>query len=238
MEATVAPFDVTTLTAASSLDEVRGAMRALLRPRGFTASALGGFIPTREGGRPFFYYRDWPDDWLALYTRENFAAHDFGVAEARLRFQPFTWTQAKAERELSIGEKRVWQAALDHGWKNGVNVPIHGPAGYFGLAAFAATHDDISPAQVDQIASLARTAHQRCREISGEAGALQLRASLSSRELECLRWVAAGLSDPEIGARLNLSAQTVKGYVDEARRKLGARTRAQALLIAYTAGLV
>jgi DNA-binding CsgD family transcriptional regulator len=51
---------------------------------------------------------------------------------------------------------------------------------------------------------------------------------LTARELECLREVGAGKSDREIGTTLGISRTTVKYYLERARLKLGARTRAQA----------
>jgi DNA-binding NarL/FixJ family response regulator len=39
--------------------------------------------------------------------------------------------------------------------------------------------------------------------------------------------VACGLTNPEIAARLGVSAGTVKDHVSSALRKLGARTRAE-----------
>lgn len=232
------PDSVRRLAGCVSMEDVRDMARATLRPLGFTASAIGGFAPLVSGAKPFFYYQDWPAHWLALYARENFAASDFGVAEARRRNAPFTWLEAKAARKLSSDEKRVWRAVLDHGWRDGVNVPIHGPAGYFGLVAFAADHDGISPRMVSELAAFGIAAHRRCRELSGDQHATRPTARLSSRELEALRWVAAGLADAEIGGRMSISAHTAKGYVDSARVKLSARTRAQAVLMAYVDGLI
>jgi PAS domain S-box-containing protein len=56
--------------------------------------------------------------------------------------------------------------------------------------------------------------------------------SLSEREREVLRCVSAGLSSEEIAVRLVISAATVRSHVENAMRKLGARTRAQAVAIA------
>jgi DNA-binding CsgD family transcriptional regulator len=55
---------------------------------------------------------------------------------------------------------------------------------------------------------------------------------LTPRERECLRWVAAGKTDWEIGQILTISEQTAHGYVQNALAKLGARTRAQAVALA------
>lgn len=52
---------------------------------------------------------------------------------------------------------------------------------------------------------------------------------LSARESQVLQLVAAGLVDPEIAARLGVSRDTVSAHVKNALRKLGVRTRAQAV---------
>lgn len=52
---------------------------------------------------------------------------------------------------------------------------------------------------------------------------------LTARERDALRWVAEGKSDWEISVILGLSQTTVRFHVDNARRKLGAVNRAQAV---------
>jgi DNA-binding NarL/FixJ family response regulator len=50
--------------------------------------------------------------------------------------------------------------------------------------------------------------------------------------------VAEGLSNDEIAARFVLSPATVKTHVNRAMMKLGARDRAQLVVLAYESGLV
>jgi DNA-binding CsgD family transcriptional regulator len=50
--------------------------------------------------------------------------------------------------------------------------------------------------------------------------------------------VALGLSNDEIAERLFLSPLTVKTHINRAMAKLGARDRAQLVVIAYQCGLV
>jgi len=61
---------------------------------------------------------------------------------------------------------------------------------------------------------------------------------LTDREREVLVLVAHGLSNDQIAERLHLSPLTAKTHVNRAMTKLGARDRAQLVVIAYQNGLV
>ena len=61
---------------------------------------------------------------------------------------------------------------------------------------------------------------------------------LTQREREVLALVGRGLSNHEIGAELSLSPATARTHVSHAMGKLGARDRAQLVVIAFETGLV
>jgi DNA-binding NarL/FixJ family response regulator len=63
-------------------------------------------------------------------------------------------------------------------------------------------------------------------------------AGLTDREREVMTLVAEGLSNDEIAARLFLSPLTAKTHVSRIMTKLGARDRAQLVVMAYETGLV
>ncbi|MFJ4650828.1 response regulator [Nocardia sp. NPDC088792] len=63
-------------------------------------------------------------------------------------------------------------------------------------------------------------------------------APLTPREREVVTLVATGLSNDEIAERLYVTALTAKTHVNRAMTKLGARDRAQLVVIAYQTGLV
>jgi DNA-binding NarL/FixJ family response regulator len=67
------------------------------------------------------------------------------------------------------------------------------------------------------------------------AGALE---QLTDREREVMALVGIGLSNEEIARRLVVSPLTAKTHVSRAMTKLGARDRAQLVVLAYESGLV
>ncbi|MYT29512.1 MULTISPECIES: response regulator transcription factor [unclassified Streptomyces] len=60
---------------------------------------------------------------------------------------------------------------------------------------------------------------------------------LTAREVEVLRLVAAGQSNPEIARTLHVSTATVKTHINNLFAKAGLRDRAQAIHYAYRHGL-
>ncbi|MEU3617957.1 response regulator transcription factor [Streptomyces sp. NPDC006872] len=63
-------------------------------------------------------------------------------------------------------------------------------------------------------------------------------ATLTPREREVVTWIGSGLSNDEIARRLFVAPVTVKTHANRAMAKLGARDRAQLVVIAYETGLV
>ncbi|WP_025274375.1 response regulator [Haloglycomyces albus] len=61
---------------------------------------------------------------------------------------------------------------------------------------------------------------------------------LTGREREVLRLVAAGLSNRELAEHLYISPATAKTHVSRVMQKLGARDRAQLVVMGYESGLV
>jgi len=61
---------------------------------------------------------------------------------------------------------------------------------------------------------------------------------LTERELQVLELIGRGLSNREIADRLILGEATIKTHVGRVFAKLGVRDRAQAVVVAYEAGVI
>jgi DNA-binding NarL/FixJ family response regulator len=89
----------------------------------------------------------------------------------------------------------------------------------------------LSPAVTRRVMDAAIGAHPNATQTAPLAG-------LTDRERDVLVEVAGGRSNDEIAAALHLSPATVRTYVSHLLTKLGARDRAQLVVVAYRTGLV
>jgi DNA-binding NarL/FixJ family response regulator len=64
------------------------------------------------------------------------------------------------------------------------------------------------------------------------------RVQLNDREIETLTWVARGKTSAEIARKLGLVKRTVDFHIDNARIKLAAATRTEAVIKAVTTSLI
>ena len=199
--------------------------------QGYTASACRSFAASESPGGWHFFFRDCPHEWPKLSDAKNFGARSAVLDEARKRVTPFTWQEVKAGRSFSPAEQEVWEASAAFGWINGFVVPIHGPFGYFACVGMDSPERDLDW-RVEtrlQLQMIALLTHERCVELSAPSRSRHPGELLSAREGECLRWVAAGKTDWEIGMILGISSATVRFHIDRARGKLGVRSRAHAV---------
>ncbi len=67
---------------------------------------------------------------------------------------------------------------------------------------------------------------------------LPRRAELNDRQIQVLTWVARGMTSAEIARELRLSKRTVDFHINNARIKLRAATRAEAVIKAVADGLI
>jgi LuxR family quorum sensing-dependent transcriptional regulator len=221
----------------ATLDEVNEAFRAAIAREGYTTSVSRAWLYGADRTSSRLYFRNWTKEWAKLSDEKDFVSKSPVIAEARRRIAPFTWLEVRQQRPLSSSEREVLGIVGEFGFHNGFVVPVHGPAGYFATVALSTPEKnlDFSVEARAKLWMLALLTHERCFALSPFSQ--QSQSELSGRELECLRWVAAGKTDWEIGVILSISSSTVRFHVDRARMKLGTQTRAQAVARVALLGL-
>ncbi|AOH82693.1 helix-turn-helix transcriptional regulator [Sphingomonas panacis] len=123
-------------------------------------------------------------------------------------------------------------------------VPIHLPFGQIGAASFLSPdplEEDLSGAYdvvADALAVLARAFIQSYVKVTAHVRQDVAGVSLTKREVECLRWAAAGKTNDEIGLILGLQRTTVRFHIRAASLKLDAVNRDQTLFKAAQLGFL
>lgn len=121
-------------------------------------------------------------------------------------------------------------------------VPIHLPFGRIGAASFLSTDpavDDLAApfaAHAEMLALYARAFVSSYIRVTDRRRPLD--AALSKREVECLRWAAAGKTNEEIGMILGLQRTTIRFHIRSAAGKLDAVNRDQTLFKAAQLGFL
>jgi len=74
--------------------------------------------------------------------------------------------------------------------------------------------------------------------VSTHKDASNLISPLTTREIEVLNYVAQGLANKQIAAKISISEQTIKNHLTSIMSKLNANARTQAVVIAVKKGLI
>lgn len=189
--------------------------RPMARLTSETHWAAGGFIKriSRDGwvGSAGFKYICFECNPLLTAIRENLTSYrfsDFAPFGQRM-FRPYWEALTEADMAEAL-------CATSYGAK-GVITSLHLGFGERDLSA--------RTVRAVQMAGLLLT--ERLLEFTG--GLVDDSPELTVRERDCLAFMADGKRDREIGDLLGVTEQTVRFHIDNARRKLGATNRAQAI---------
>lgn len=189
--------------------------------RGYGAKSL--VVADRHGETTRHFTLEGPDGWYDYYFKHDLRRGNPVFRNLGRRSTGFVWSEIE---DRCAGDKRWFNALDEFEMPDGMSVPSHGPGGRMGWISFTAERIEMSPVERQAIALAGLALHDRLRVLAGSTAAP---VSLSERERDCLGFVAQGKSDWEISVILSISQSTVHTHVENAKRKLDARTRAQAV---------
>ena len=184
--------------------------------------------------RPLFG-RD-PVGWSARYLSEGLAPLDPTLSLVFSSGAPFTWSEAASMR-LQPAQARVFEEAARTGLTAGFVVPVAGCLGEVSAVLLAGDRDpDVDPRERATLSALATVLATYGRPFVEIGDDKPTGTPLTSRETECLTWVAQGKTDWEIGTIVGISPRTVGVHIENARAKVEAATRTQAVFEAWRRG--
>ncbi len=173
-----------------------------------------------------------PPAWVSRYHKRGYARIDPFLTHCGATMRPIATGIAYADSHsaLSPAQVQMISEASEFGFNAGFSstIRLHGPGGMTGWNIGSSR----GGAEVDRLRAL----HETDLRLASIHAHRVLRAcqfnALSPREEQCLSLLASGLRTKEIARTLSLSPASVELYLRNARKKLGAATREQAIAIA------
>lgn len=198
---------------------------------GMSAVACGMITGPRAAGTPMFHFQNWPAEWLAEYAAQGYAARDPTPRWAIVSGAPITWSELRSRLPRNDAGHDVYEAAARYGFREGLAVPVRTHEGNLGLVVAGGNRGRLKRQEQTFLQVVATAALHHAETLAG-AAAEAPSVTLSPRERECAMLLAQGQSDRDMGAVLGISEATVRFHLDNARTKLGARSRSQLAALA------
>ncbi len=224
--------------------EVFELLRAEVERRGFSIYTYWLMIgPEDNNPTNAFWVTSYPKEWTEHYLKEDYGPHDLVVRQSAVSGVPFLWSDLKKKYILTPTQKLVFDDACDIGIRGGATVPIRGPGKAVATFSVASQEDDDLEfakhfkAYRHELHMIATYAHERLMQFG--IGNYQYKdIMLTAREIEVLTWAAAGKTNEEVGIILSISAETVKTHISNICRKFDVYTKAHAISIAVSHGII
>jgi DNA-binding CsgD family transcriptional regulator len=206
---------------------------------GFAAGACGAWAGVGRNRKVRFFFVNWPKDWIEFYEVNRFVEHDVVPIESRRRIGAFWFNDLIRGLKLTEKQKQLHDAGRAYGWQDVFAVPIHGPGSMQGLVTMATRQRlAFGAAESAVLEMMARTVWERCRTSDGFGMFEPDRVQLSAREIECLQWAAAGKSDAEIAKLTGIKPTTAHFHIEQAKKRLGVKTRVEAVAVGVLHGVI
>jgi LuxR family quorum sensing-dependent transcriptional regulator len=216
------------LALSSSAEEIWSTIKTFAAPFGFNhLSVMKRHPDLPHALMPSLVYIDAPDGFAADFDRDRLCPDHPLIVQALKQLAPFSAGEMRAS-QLGDRQRRVLQhVSLSLNIRDGWTFPISYDDEMHGIVMLGGLEPDMSPLVCSILHLLSHTGFKRYQELAAGGGSKS--RVLTPRELECMRWVALGKTDEEIGIILTISARTARFHVENAKRKLGVATRVQAV---------
>lgn len=189
-------------------------------------------------GNSMVLYNNYPPEWNEVYQRDNLSQVDPIKSMCHHTTLAVLWAD---EHFKDAPDFR--KAACRHGLRHGWTQAVHGLRGQESHLSISRPSGRISTAEFyekgAEVLWLCNTLHALLSEHhQAQFDSLSPPAHLSCRELEVLRWSAAGKTAADIACILSLSQSTVNFHIRSVITKTNASNKAGAIAIAAMQGML
>ncbi len=225
---------------ANSVDEITTLCQYHSDQLGFDNFIYALRVPTYFSDSKLVLIDGYPATWVDHYFQQSYQTVDPVMGYCAKHIVPIQWQDLKPATD-GLG-KRMMNEAGDFGLKSGITMPVHSPRGEMGILSFTVNHNTKQALEVTQnalpyVQLLAGYLHESVRRVFGLIDDVDS-PQLTSREQECLRWVADGKTSWEIAHLLNVTERTVNFHLNNVMLKLDVCSRQHAVGKAAFQGLI
>jgi DNA-binding CsgD family transcriptional regulator len=205
-------------------------------PLGVKAFACGE-IDLAERDRNVLFIAEWPPEWARYYVKSGFVQRDPLLNALARHREAFTFGDLIRDTRLSGPDREALLAAEEDGWTQGLAVPVWRGGARFGLVTLVGRGEEFVGPVRQYLCLIGESLLIRARTLAQGVEFAVPPAGMSKREIEAVRLVAMGHTDPEIAGRLDISESTAHKHVESARKRLKARNRAHLAALAVSLGI-
>ena len=225
------------VSSAPDAESATALFRPILRNFGFDTFSCGEMDLT-DFRRAVFYVVDWPSEFALAYYATDLIVTCPLMRALTVYDRPYCWADARTLCFQTKGSWRMAEAARANGWDEGLIVPLPRGGNRRGVISMMGRAERIDPHERPIMTALATIYHERVRGLLTGSPGLLTAAKLTAREIDCLRLVVSGLPDASVAEKLGVSQISVHEYLQRARMRLGAKTRAETIALVISLGLV
>ncbi|KAA3450375.1 LuxR family transcriptional regulator [Mesorhizobium sp. SARCC-RB16n] len=181
---------------------------------------------------------DWPVEWLERYVTRNYVDHDPVVSHMKQLQAPFQWREAAQGLRIDKSSGEVMGDAGAFKLRDGLAFPLITLDGEIVMVSLGGEAVELSAAEFGLVSLVSTYAVGRAMQLHTMPTKTIDHIELTPRERECLQWAAVGKSEWEISQILGISEHTSEKHLLNAKSKLGAVNRVQAVAEAIRRGYI
>jgi len=182
-------------------------------------------------------FHSYPLEWVEHYVQQGYMETDPVRLKGLASRRAFIWNDMIVNNKLTKPQLKIMNEGQDAGLNDGVGLAFHGPLGEtfgVGLASSSANNDHGD--NLTEIEVISTQFHLLFSAKFERPTTPYIQ--LTNRELEVLKWAAAGKSNWAIGEILSISEHGVDFHMRNILRKLDADSRLTAVVKALHGGII